>query len=520
MAPLPSSRSIASVGALLGFAACAQVVGADFDRARLRPSGDAGTGGGVTLEAASTDAGKVDARTADPWALLAHVKSPRRDQTSALFGYTLALDSKALVVTAPYQDIATDAGLKTRGGAAYVFDLTNASAPAVPLVAPNVDSLDGVIPKDLTIKGYPENDWGSLRVALNDRVIAIGVPVEASATAADPHDNSAPAAGAVYVYDRASLGSLPQYLKAPGPQAGALFGESMSLSDSRLVVGAPEEDGAATDSGAVYVYEWRDGHFDSSNPTRIVPGIVHDGDSFGVSVAIEGDLLAVGATGDSSAGTGVDGDASDTSAMGNGAVHIYRLINGQWMYQHYVKPLVSKTFGVFGFGLAISNGRIAISAPDALSCDYADAVPANSGVVYVAAPAGDSWAFEKCLSPNTSMPNLFGWSVALAGDTLVVGAPWNYSGSFVDPGDGSQPFSGAAFMYGRTQDGDWLQTRFVKAPDIEANDVFGFSVALAPGLVAAGAPYEAGGPHDMNANFYSGAAYVFSAGVSADGGSP
>src|SRR5438105_2778319 len=125
-------RSIGPWAMLLGGAGCAQLAGADFDHSHLRQSSGAGK------DPPGDAAGALNAPSP-----LAHLIAPRPMQTSAQFGYTLAVDAKALVVTAPYQDIDTDAGFKVAGGATYVFDLENADAPPALLVAPNVDAKDG-----------------------------------------------------------------------------------------------------------------------------------------------------------------------------------------------------------------------------------------------------------------------------------------------------------------------------------------------------------------------------------------
>ena len=504
-----AGRSMRPALVFLGCVACAKIVGADFDHSAPRQ-----------VQTASA---------AERPALLARLTAPRREQTSAQFGYTCAIDAKGFVVTAPYQDVETEAGIVASGGAAYLFDLKNASAPPAPLVAPDVGALDGVLPGSVVAAGFVGlKDWGSLRVALSDDLVVVGVPAEDSATK-DPADNSAPEAGAVYVYRRAAPGWPPQYIKAPAPQAGAVFGEWVSLSGSRLAVGAPSEDGAAADSGAVYVYEWRDGRFDDASPARITPEIAHEGDSFGMSVEIENDRMVVGASGEASKSTGLDGDPTDTSLKGNGAVYVYRLANGQWSLEQYVKPSVAKEMNFFGFSVSLSNGRFAVGTPGASKCPDDLSGPSH-GAVYVVGPPGDAhpdagdgatasgWAIEKCLSTGAVAEGLFGWSVGLLGDRLVVGAPWDPNGGNSDAGEGSRPYSGAAHLYGRTATGDWTERAYIKAPDVEANDVFGFSVAIAPGLVAVGAPFEAGGAHGPDPGHYSGAAYLFSTGDTVDGG--
>jgi hypothetical protein len=111
-------------------------------------------------------------------------------------------------------------------------------------------------------------------------------------------------------------------------------------------------------------------------------------------------------------------------------------------------------------------------------------------------------------------PLLFGWSVALLGNRLVVGAPWNKSASS-DPTHTPLLFSGAAYIFDQLAGGTWEETQYVTAPQPGESDVFGHSVAIAPGIIAIGAPQQsrvAGGPDapiDNGGASYSGAAYVF-----------
>lgn len=448
-----------------------------------------------------------------------YLKAPH-PQAEAQFGYILAMDEKNLFATAPFEDVETPSGIARAGGATYVFDLRDTAAPPRRLVVPNVDSEDGQIPTDIQPKGFPAGDhpWGGLRVALSGDLVVIGVPGEDSATVDDPSDNSAPESGAVYVYNRAALGEPPQYMKAPAVTPRSAFGGSIALSGSRLAIGAPAEDPAAVDSGAVYVYERQNGRF-VDPPTRIKPETLHTGDSFGTSLAIEGDLLVVGAPGDSGRAVGVGGDPSDTdpALLGDGAVYVYRRSGSHWNLEAYVKPTVALRFSSFGLNLSLSNGRFVVGAPLALACPGDESRIIDRGAAYVVSQTADVWSVEQCLSPRGGLsPTAFGWGVALAGDRLVVGSPWDGSGSVQDPTDRSRPFSGAANFYERTAAGRWIDTAYVKAPSIKENDTFGFSIALVPGLTAVGAQQESGGESGPDADaadnslHYAGAAYLFS----------
>jgi hypothetical protein len=97
----------------------------------------------------------------------------------------------------------------------------------------------------------------------------------------------------------------------------------------------------------------------------------------------------------------------------------------------------------------------------------------------------------------------------LAADGLIVGEPWSASGRADDPQDDSMEFAGAAHLYERSAQGTWRHRAYIKSPDIESNDIFGFSTAVAPGLIAIGAPFEAGGPHSRDLGAYSGAVHIF-----------
>ncbi len=97
-------------------------------------------------------------------------------------------------------------------------------------------------------------------------------------------------AGAAYVFDAAS-GARRFKLLAPDGAAGDSFGNSVSISGNRIVVGAP---GRAGDVGAAYVFDAGTGKFIG----RLFHTLASSGDAFGTSVAIEGDTVAVGAPGD------------------------------------------------------------------------------------------------------------------------------------------------------------------------------------------------------------------------------
>jgi hypothetical protein len=127
---------------------------------------------------------------------------------------------------------------------------------------------------------------------------------------------------------------LPEaYLKAPHPEPSDQFGTQVSLDGTTLAVGAPEEDSSASglatdvsdndaeDSGAVYSFVRVDSTWEPLATLKATNS--EAGDGFGFSVWLEGDRLAVGATLEDSAATGVNGDQSDNSRVDSGAVYVF-----------------------------------------------------------------------------------------------------------------------------------------------------------------------------------------------------
>jgi len=107
-------------------------------------------------------------------------------------------------------------------------------------------------------------------------------------------------------------------------------------------------------------------------------------------------------------------------------------------------------------------------------------------------------------SSDSQVDDNFGWSVAISGDVLVVGAPYE-DGGFGNP----VPDSGAAYIFERDFGGtdNWGEVAILYASDAQPGDSLGWSVAISADTIVLGAIYEAGGPGDPL--LFAGAAYVF-----------
>ena len=228
-----------------------------------------------------------------------------------------------------------------------------------------------------------QSDYFGHRVALaaDGDTLAVGAIRESSAaTGVDgvQTDDSANAAGAVYVFTRNFLGKWSQqaYVKPLNTDAGDYFSSSLALSANglTLAVGAGYEDSDATgvngdssnnaaiDSGAVHVFVY-DGAW--MQQSYLKPSNTHPGDTFGTSLAISdnGATLVIGATGEDSSAIGVGGDQSDVSYDGAGAAYVFvREGQGVWLQRAYLKSSNPDMLDHFGASVSVAwdGGTVAV----------------------------------------------------------------------------------------------------------------------------------------------------------------
>jgi len=292
------------------------------------------------------------------------------------------------------------------------------------------------------------------------------------------------------------------------------FGASVAVAGDTLVIGAPFNDRVHSESGTVFVY--RRGWAGWVLEAALKASNAETFDGFGRAVAIDGDTIVVGATGEDSAATGVNSAApgpEDNSRSESGAAYVFRRSGTSWAQEAYLKASNTGSIDGFGRSVAISGDIIAVSAPDEDSAATGvngsapgqdDDSMASAGAVYVFHRSDTIWAQEAYVkASNTGASDGFGRSVALSGNTLVVGASGEDSGATgVDaiapgPGDNSKADSGAAYVFHRT-DGAWAQQAYLKASNTGTGDHFGEAVAVWLDTVVVGASLEDGGGRGVN----------------------
>jgi hypothetical protein len=180
-------------------------------------------------------------------------------------------------------------------------------------------------------------------------------------------------------------------------------------------------------------------------------------DWFGESVALDGDTLIIGAEWESSCTTGINGDQNNNNCLGAGAVYVFKRSGNTWAQEAYIKASNSDAGDFFGRSVALDGDTLIISAEWESSCATGINGDQNSndcqraGAVYVFKRNENTWSQEAYIkASNSDVNDLFGISVALDGDTLVVGAPGEDSCATGINGDQDNNdcfYAGAVYVY-------------------------------------------------------------------------
>ena len=270
------------------------------------------------------------------------------------------------------------------------------------------------------------------------------------------------------------------------------FGRSIATDGDLMVVGAWGDDDMGDHAGAAYIYHFNGLQWVEEAKLTAADGAA--GDSFGVSVAISGDTVVVGAWGDDDAGTA------------SGSAYVFsRNLGGEanWGLWDKIGLTSGGNGNLFAHSVSISGDTLAVGA-------YAeDTAGLDAGCVHIYAAgdmdAGDGWGSRKIIVADDAADlDAFGFSVALDADTLVVGAHKD---------DDAGANSGSAYVFERHQGGEdnWGQVKKLTADDAAAYDLFGATVAVGGDVIAVGAS------QDDDAGNLSGSAYVFGRNAGGDG---
>ena len=412
------------------------------------------------------------------WQQQAYIKASNAEVRD-LFGSSLGLsaDGNTLAVGALFEDSAATGingdesdNSALSSGAVYVFARQgNVWQQQAYLKASNA--------------GEGDRFGAALSLSADGNTLAVGAIEEASAAVGinnEQNDDSADYAGAAYVFVRSgSLWQQEAYLKASNTGEFDNFGTATTLSadGNTLVVGAPEEASAAAGingdqnddsqprSGAVYVFVRNTGLWQQQ--AYIKASNSEERDQFGnaVSLSADGNTLAVGASGEASTATGVNGEQFDADTFSSGAVYVLVRNDGLWQQQAYVKASNTAVGDSFGAAVSLSadGSTLAVGADfedstaTGINGDQSDNSQQGAGAVYVFVRSDGLWqqlSYVKASNTEDSLlfdGDRFGHAVSLNadGNTLAVGAVDEDSqatGFNGDQGNGAST-SGAVYLY-------------------------------------------------------------------------
>jgi filamentous hemagglutinin family protein len=319
---------------------------------------------------------------------------------SELFGGSVALQGNRLIVGATGGDGANNSNVDS--GDFYLFTMTDPLFGGLTNVGMVGSGYTGAQSLDVAFTGP---DQFGVSVSLDGKMLAVGTPYD------DGFGNARPDAGAVYLYSFADEnfgGAVLEGIIGAGYtggknynftmlDAGDRFGISLSLDNNRLAVGASNDDGRLnnrTNSGAVHLFTFTDSQFSGAKYESTI-GFNYTGakdyaftttqmaanDTFGNSVSLDGNRIAIGARLD---------DGFNNSRSDSGAVYLFtfadssfstptlRAIIGNGYNDGY--NLALDTSDVFGESVALSGNRLVVGA---VQDDGKNNAMVNTGAVYL-----------------------------------------------------------------------------------------------------------------------------------------
>ena len=454
------------------------------------------------------------------WTQQAYVKAPEVNAGDH-YGTSVGISGNTVVIGAWGEDSSSSSITNGSGasnnnslldsGAAYVYLRTGTTWAQEAFLKPN---------------NPDSNDLFGVHVAIDGNTLVVCAPGEDSnqqwISSGGGSDDNLDNSGAAYVYIRSgSTWSLQAFIKAVNSDENDTFCDSVAISGDTIAIAASGEDSnqqtitngstassnnSSDSSGAIYVYT-RSGT-SWSQQAYIKASDASAGDYCCRSIDIDGDTIV------------------STNAQ---KAHVYIRSSGNWSEQSIIQP--SNTNYIRE--VAISGNTIVLGN-DNDNADYqsiingtnvsTDTNGTSSGAAYVYQRTGTTWIQEAYIkASNSDSYDSFGRSVDIDEDQIVIGAVQEQSNqTSISNGtsassDNSKNAPGAAYVFSRSGS-IWSQTAYLKAPNLDDDDNFGWNVAIDGGGIAVGARYEDSNQATItngntassdNSMSSSGAAYIY-----------
>ncbi len=311
---------------------------------------------------------------------------------------------------------------------------------------------------------------------------AVAVSGNVAVVGAEQNNDEGIRSGAVYVFrEQAGSWIFEAELHPMNPQALEYFGTSVAIEGDVIVVGARGTKVSGWSLGAAYVFRYDQGSKTWLEEDILIDPNALDGDRFGTSVSISNDVILVGATGD------------DVNGPAAGAAHVFRLWTSDWLYEAELLASDGEEYDYFGQSVSVYGNVALVGAPfdDGAQGSY-------RGAAYVfryqtKSSSRGSWSQEaKIVDLHGNGDERFGWSVSVWDEVALIGAPEDFVNG---------PKSGSAFVYRSDTMGGWGQEVQLLPGDGSEDDYFGYSVSLCNDIALIGA-YGADGSATASGKAY------------------
>jgi hypothetical protein len=399
------------------------------------------------------------------------------DSAKSQFGYAVALAGDYAVVGQP-----DDATQGTHAGAASVYTRRNGHWVRVARL----------LPSDQGSKGAR---FGSA-VALAGTVVLVGAEGENEGR------------GAVYIFEqRQGTWTRVRKLTASDTTHKIAFGHAVALSGDYALVGAPDDDDAGKQAGAVYVFQRQQSTWSVRAVQKFFAHDARTSYSFGASLAMTSSTALVGSPGHDNGGNKNDD---------YGAAYVFELHRGVWLEVATLQAHHAARQAAFGSAVALTAQQALVGAPG---------YDSNKGAAYRFTHQAGVWTpieMQKFTASDGTRHAFFGAAVALSDNVLLIGAygkavrahddddddddhddrhsAQHDNDDEDDDGHGSKPQAGAVYVF-TTHGADWIEAEKVTARQPQSQGHFGYAVALSAQYALVGAPALLGGP--------SGRAYIY-----------
>ena len=317
----------------------------------------------------------------------------------------------------------------------------------------------------ITASDGASGDKFGLSVAIHDDTILVG---------AWGDGDKGSSSGSAYIFTKNDTTWIQtQKITASDGASNDYFGRSVAIHDDTILVDVYRDGDKGSSSGSAYIFTKNDTTWIQTQKITASDGA--SGDWFGGSVAIHGDTILVGAWG--------DGDKGSSS----GSAYIFTKNDTTWIQTQKITASDGASGDSFSRSVAIHGDTILVGALGD------DGKGSSSGSAYIFTKNDTTWIqTQKITASDGASNDYFGRSVAIHGDTILVGALGD---------DDKGYYSGSAYIFTKN-DTTWIQTQKITASDGISDDWFGYSVAIHGDTILVGTL------GDDDKGYYSGSAYI------------